>query len=168
VIIGATRGRYKYVRQEASGRAKDLRRREVGLDRPRPRTSARGRVLVDVLHRTFDVSVMVQSASITGDPQDRSRWELSQLEGFEVLSSLARNKTGTIPESVIVEHIYRVTEGGDFPLRRDALEAVVRRVRFADDDGLSVATRPAAPETLGIYRTRRARRHGARPYDTAL
>ena len=59
-----------------------------------------------------------------------------------------------------------VTAGGDWPVQRDALDAVLRRCASARTDDIRIVGRPRG-RLLGLYRTRR---HGlvARPYRTLL
>ncbi len=88
-------------------------------------------------------------------------------ETFRTLVSLAHGKTGAVPDELLVRHVLRITEGGDWALRRAALDAVLRRVEFAARDELRVATRPAGGRPFGLYRTRRPRSR-PRPYETLL
>lgn len=75
-------------------------------------------------------------------------------EAFNVLVAEAEGHTGKIPAAVLVEHILRVTSGGDFPLRRAALEAVLRRFKAMKEsnDSWSVAARPRSRTGLGLHR----------------
>ncbi len=88
-------------------------------------------------------------------------------EGERVLRSLAHRKTGRIPIDLVVRHVIAVTTDGDWPVRRAAMEALLRRFDFAARDRLRVASRPAAGKLLGIYKTRRMAR-GGRPYRSLL
>ena len=94
-------------------------------------------------------------------------------EAFQVLASLAHNETGSVPAEILVHHVMRITRGADWPVRRAAMEACLRRFEFADRDELRVAERPPRGQVFGVYRTRRS---GAaarkctrrRPYETVL
>jgi superfamily II DNA or RNA helicase len=111
-------------------------------------------------------------------------------ETVATLASTARRKTGSIPEKVLADHIVSVTEGADWPVRKAAMEALLRRIGFGIRDQLVVGSRPPGGRALGVYSTRRAgetktpgqaktghsrarsgrsRRHGtSRPYTTVL
>jgi superfamily II DNA or RNA helicase len=93
--------------------------------------------------------------------------EADPTEARRVLRALARGQTGRIPPELLVEHVLSVTVGGDWAVQRAALEAVLRRLAFAEADALCVATRPKAGGGLGAYRTRR-RGGGVRAYATRL
>ena len=90
-----------------------------------------------------------------------------ETEAFRTLLSLAHKKTGAVPEDLLVRHVMRITQGGDWPLRRAALEACLRRFDFAARDELRVAARPPGVRVFGIYHTRRSRSR-QRPYETLL
>lgn len=100
--------------------------------------------------------------------KDLARTEpLEETETFRTLLSMAEGRTGRVPADLLVRHVMRVTEAGDWPLQRAALDAALRRVGFAHRDGLRVAERPPAGQPFGVYRTRRIRSR-ARPYMTVL
>jgi hypothetical protein len=88
-------------------------------------------------------------------------------EAYEVLLARAHRKTGRVPAELIVRHILAVTRGGDWPVQRDALEALLRRFAFGRADGLQIVARPPRGQLLGPYATRR-RGSSARPYRTLL
>ncbi len=103
-------------------------------------------------------------ASADHDPADRPT---DETEAFRTLLSLAHGKTPPVPEELVVRHVMRITQGGDWPLRRAALEACLRRFDFAARDELRIAARPPGGRPFGTYRTRRARSR-QRPYETLL
>ncbi|MBN2370337.1 MAG: DEAD/DEAH box helicase [Vicinamibacteria bacterium] len=90
-----------------------------------------------------------------------------QIEALDTLMSLAYRKTGHIPEDVLASHVLSVTAGADWTVKRAAMEALLRRMAFAGQDGLAVATRPGGGELQGFYTTRRAGSR-ERPYTTLL
>ena len=105
---------------------------------------------------------------------------LTRQETLDELRSMAARRTGRIPADDVARHVVGITEGGDWPLRCAAMEAILRRCRFADRDGL-VVTRAPAGSLFGVYVTgragapgrrtraeRRARGAEPRPYSTAL
>ena len=91
---------------------------------------------------------------------------IDELEAFRTLRGLASGKLGSLPGDLIARHIIAVTPGGDWPVQRGALDALVRRRTFARRDGLQVHRRPRGPVGLGMYQTRTAR--GPRPYRTLV
>jgi len=99
-------------------------------------------------------------------------------ETRDELVDRCRSKFGAIPSELIVEQALRVTEGTDFTVRVGALDALARRMGFANRDGLVVEEKPVG--AFGDYITRRSsgvasgkkrarRRKGEqRPYTTRL
>src|SRR6186713_1649442 len=75
-------------------------------------------------------------------------------EAYQALLSRARRKTGGVPAEAIVRHVLSVTQGGDWPIQRDALEAVIRRCASAHTDEIQIIGRPRS-RRLGLYETRR-------------
>src|SRR5688572_29485379 len=88
-------------------------------------------------------------------------------EAYQTLLARAHRKTGALPSELIVRHILSVTDGADWPVQREALEALLRRVAFGKSDGLQIISRPAGGRILGLYATRR-KGSPARPYRTLL
>ncbi len=91
----------------------------------------------------------------------------AEREAYGVLLSLAERKTGRIPASLLVRHVLRATSEADWPVQRAAMEALLRRCKFAKQDALEVASRPAGKTVYGLYRTKRAG-SSERPYTTLL
>ncbi|MEW6071114.1 MAG: DEAD/DEAH box helicase [Planctomycetota bacterium] len=83
------------------------------------------------------------------------------------LVSLAERKTGAIPADFLVRHLLALDPAADWPVRRAALDAVLRRIGFARRDGLKVAERPGKGDPFGIWATE-GTRHALRPYRTLL
>lgn len=92
---------------------------------------------------------------------------IDELEAHQKL--LARARSGIfdpIEPKLIVDHLFTVIDSeAGWPVLRDGLEAVVRRMAFARRDGLRVADRPKG--RLGVYSVRRPR-ESPRPYRTLL
>jgi superfamily II DNA or RNA helicase len=82
------------------------------------------------------------------------------------LISLAGRRSGNIPAELLAQHVVSTYGAAEWPVKRAALEALVRRFAFARRDGLRVAKRPQGTP-FGIYATRRPRQK-ARPYRTLL
>ncbi|HJK92218.1 MAG TPA: DEAD/DEAH box helicase, partial [Polyangiaceae bacterium LLY-WYZ-15_(1-7)] len=87
-------------------------------------------------------------------------------EAERVIAGLARDAR-PIPTGWLVETVMGATPGGPFDLHRAALEAVLRRLRYARRDELVVAERPARGQPHGTYRTR-SKGRSKRPWETAL
>src|SRR5262245_42745027 len=77
-------------------------------------------------------------------------------ETRQELTNAAHKRFGSIPAELIVEHVLAVTPESDFSVREAALHALVRRMSFAERDGLAVASTPPGGAALGAYLTRRS------------
>ena len=89
----------------------------------------------------------------------------AESEAFQALLLLAERRTGRIPPDRLVRHVLSVTALAGWPVQRAALEAALRRLSAAKQDGLVVATAPSSG--LGVFTTRRKGSH-ARPYKILL
>ncbi len=56
------------------------------------------------------------------------------LEALSVLISEAEGLTGHVPAHRVAQHILKVTEGGDFAVRKSAMDALLRRVKSAGEE----------------------------------
>ncbi len=90
-----------------------------------------------------------------------------EAEAYQTLLARAHRKTGRVPAELVVRHVLSVTRGGDWPVQRDALEALIRRFAFGRADALQIVARPPRGQLLGLYATRR-RGSSSRPYRTLL
>ncbi len=88
----------------------------------------------------------------------------TDLEAREELRSMARHGAGRAMPDALVELVMRGTEGGDWPVRRAAMEALNRRFAAAARDELTVEARPG--RGLGEFVVRSS--SGARSYRTLL
>jgi len=91
---------------------------------------------------------------------------ITESETYQTLLARAHRRTGGVPPASIVRHVLAVTHGGDWPVQRDALDAVLRRCASMRTDEIQIVRRPAGL-LLGLYTTRR-RGSRARPYRTLL
>jgi superfamily II DNA or RNA helicase len=91
----------------------------------------------------------------------------SETETQRALVQLAHRHFGSIPANVVANHVLRLHPDTEWPVRRAAMEALIRRWSSAQRDGLRVARRPNGTTPLGLYETRRPRGR-ARPYRTWL
>ena len=80
-------------------------------------------------------------------------------ETLDELRSMAARRTGRIPAELMARHVVAITEGGDWRLRCAAMEAILRRCKFGDRDGL-VVTRAPAGTVFGSYVTGRTATSG--------
>jgi hypothetical protein len=91
---------------------------------------------------------------------------ITESETYQTLLGRAQRRTGGLPPEKIVRHVLSVTEGGDWPVQRDALDAVLRRCASSHADEIQIVGRPRG-QPLGLYATRR-RGSRALPYRTLL
>jgi hypothetical protein len=103
----------------------------------------------------------MQSQSSQPDPS-----AVTETETYQTLLTRAQRRTGSVPAESIVRHVLSVTHGGDWPVQREALEAVLRRCASAHADEIQIVGRPRGG-VLGLYATRRGNSR-ARPYRTQL
>jgi hypothetical protein len=91
---------------------------------------------------------------------------VTESETYQTLLARAQRRTGAVPSESIVRHVLSITQGADWPVQRDALDAVLRRCASAHSDEIQIVRRP--PGRLpGLYATRR-RGSRAHPYRTLL
>jgi hypothetical protein len=90
----------------------------------------------------------------------------TESETYQTLLARAHRRTGGVSPKSLVRHVLSVTRGGDWPVRRDALDAVLRRCASAHTDEIQIVGRPGG-RLLGLYATRRRGSH-TRPYRTLL
>jgi superfamily II DNA or RNA helicase len=88
-------------------------------------------------------------------------------EAARMLRSIAHGKTRRIASDLLVNHVMVITAHAGWPVRRAAMEAILRRLQFAERDELKVATRPPRGKPFGLYSTR-CPGGGERPYRSLL
>src|SRR6266571_6876119 len=89
---------------------------------------------------------------------------ITENETYQTLLARAHRRTGGVPPERLVRHVLSVTHGGDWPVQRDALDAVLRRCASTHTDEIQIVGRPRG-RLLGLYATRGSR---TRPYRTLL
>ncbi|MFO0958202.1 MAG: SNF2-related protein [Isosphaeraceae bacterium] len=94
------------------------------------------------------------------------RKPVESTEAYRTLLSKLGKKGGKIPAEALVRHILAIVPADEWPVRVEALDAVVRRIEAARRDALKIASRPAGGLILGAYSVRS--KAGARPYRTVL
>ncbi len=97
---------------------------------------------------------------------DAAAEQMEHAEARSTLSGMAHEHFGALPPEFLADHVLGLDARADWPVRREALEALRRRWAFGERDGLAVAKRPAG-SVLGEYATR-AKGRKARPYRTVL
>src|SRR2546428_7518798 len=75
---------------------------------------------------------------------------LTESETYQTLLARAHRRTGGVPAESIVRKVLSVTRGGDWPVQRDALEAVRRRLAFALAAEIQILGRPHG-QSFGLY-----------------
>jgi len=83
----------------------------------------------------------------------------NEAEAYQTLLARAHRKTGAVAAELVVRHILSVTGDADWPVRREALEALLRRIAFgkADAGSRSSPGRPRAGSSASTRRGARAR-----------
>ncbi len=88
-------------------------------------------------------------------------------EGYQTLLAKVGRKSPIIPADLLVRHILDHVPADEWPVRVEAMDALLRRLDAARRDGLRIESRPKAGRVLGPYATRR-KGSGIRPYATVL
>ena len=92
---------------------------------------------------------------------------IEEMEAYQELLSRAFKKTGKIRPEDLVRHVLEIVPTAEWPVRVEAMDALIRRIESIKQEKLRVETRPADGRLLGMYATRRPGL-GARPYRTVL
>jgi superfamily II DNA or RNA helicase len=92
---------------------------------------------------------------------------IEEMEAYQELLSHASRRTGKILPEVLVRHILGIVPPAEWPVRVEAMDALIRRIDSIKQEKLRVESRPAGGRLLGMYATRRPGL-GARPYRTVL
>jgi superfamily II DNA or RNA helicase len=88
-------------------------------------------------------------------------------EAFGTLIARVGRKSAKIPASLLVRHILTCVPASEWPVRLEAMDALLRRLDSVKSDVLRIASRPSNGRILGLYTTRR-RTSKARPYQTTV
>jgi superfamily II DNA or RNA helicase len=89
-----------------------------------------------------------------------------ETEAYHTLLARVGRRSTKIPPDLLVRHVLVCVPPHEWPVRVDALDAVMRRLEAVKRDGLRLSARPERG-LLGRYATSRGR-SGARPYRTTL
>jgi superfamily II DNA or RNA helicase len=104
-------------------------------------------------------------SSVTLELEPEAAVETS--EAYKELLQRVGRKSPKIPADILVRHVLRVVPAEEWPVRVEAMDALLRRLEGIRRDELRIDTRPDDGQVLGTYTTRR-RGSGARPYQTRL
>jgi hypothetical protein len=92
---------------------------------------------------------------------------VEETEAFAALMDRFGRRETKIPAELLVRHVLAVVPAHEWPVRVEALDALLRRLESARKDELRVERRPEDGSVLGLYTTRR-RGSAARPYQTVV
>ncbi|HZW32110.1 MAG TPA: DEAD/DEAH box helicase, partial [Isosphaeraceae bacterium] len=92
---------------------------------------------------------------------------VEESEAYRVLIGRTFKKTGKLPAEALVRHVLACVPAEEWPVRVEAMDALLRRVEAVHQDKLRIEARPADGRLLGLYATRRPGA-GARPYRTLV
>jgi superfamily II DNA or RNA helicase len=92
---------------------------------------------------------------------------VEQTEAYQTLLARIGRKSPTIPADILVRHILGIVPAEEWPVRLEAMDALLRRLEAAKRDGLRVGERPEGGQPLGLYATKRKRAE-VRPYQTLI
>ncbi|MDR3619780.1 MAG: DEAD/DEAH box helicase [Paludisphaera borealis] len=88
-------------------------------------------------------------------------------EALGVLVGRIGRKGGAIPAEALARHVMSIVPADEWPVRIEAVDALLRRLESARKDDLRIDARPADGRTLGRYATRR-KGSNSRPYHTVV
>ena len=92
---------------------------------------------------------------------------VDESEAFKVLVGRVGRNASKIPAEVLARHVLETVPAQEWPVRVEAMEALLRRLESARKDELRIESRPENGNVLGLYATRR-RGSDARPYRTIV
>ena len=92
---------------------------------------------------------------------------VEETEAFKTLVGRVGRNTAKIPAELLARHVLETVPAQEWPVRVEAMEALLRRLESARKDELRIERRPENGKVLGLYATRR-RGSDARPYRTIV
>ncbi|MDG3006871.1 SNF2-related protein [Paludisphaera mucosa] len=90
-----------------------------------------------------------------------------ELEALESLRAQVGRKGGAIPADLLAGQIMSVVPADEWPVRADALDALLRRLDSARKEELRIKSKPAGGRVVGLYGTGR-KGPNVRPYHTLI
>lgn len=91
-----------------------------------------------------------------------------ELEAFETLRAQVGARSKPIPADLLAGHVVTVVPAEEWPVRADAIDALMRRVDSARKEELQIRERPDGGRALGLYATGRKGTKVLRPYRTLI
>ena len=92
---------------------------------------------------------------------------VEETEAYETLLGRVAKRTGKIAAEDLVRHVLAIVPAAEWPVRVEAMDALLRRIDASKEDKLRVESRPPEGRILGLWATRRPG-SGARPYRTVV
>src|SRR5271166_4462630 len=92
---------------------------------------------------------------------------VEETEAFATLVGRIGRNASKIPAEVLARHVLETVPAQEWPVRVEAMDALLRRLESARTDELRIESRPENGKVLGLYATRR-RGSDARPYRTIV
>ncbi len=92
---------------------------------------------------------------------------LEETEAFATLVGRVGRNASNIPAEVLARHVMQIVPAHEWPVRVEAMDALLRRLESGRKDELRIDSRPENGKLLGHYGTRR-RGSEARPYRTIV
>jgi superfamily II DNA or RNA helicase len=92
---------------------------------------------------------------------------IEETEAYQTLLGRVDKRTGKIPPEALVRQVLAIVPASEWPVRVEAMDAILRRLDVGHEDRLRVESRPPDGRMLGLWTTRRPG-SGARPYRTTL
>ena len=75
---------------------------------------------------------------------------IEEMEAYQELLSRAYKRTGKIRPEVLVRHVLGVVPAAEWPVRVEAMDALIRRIDSIKQEKLRVESRPAEGRLLGL------------------
>jgi SNF2-related domain len=88
-------------------------------------------------------------------------------EAYRTLLARVGRKSPKIPADLLVRHVLSIVPESEWPVRVEAMDAVLRRLDSVKKESLRLDARPEGGSPFGLYGTRRPG-SGVRPYRTSL
>ena len=80
---------------------------------------------------------------------------VEETEAYETLLGRVHKRTGKIAPEDLVRHVLAIVPAGEWPVRVEAMDALLRRIEASKEDKLRVESRPPEGRILGLWGTRR-------------
>src|SRR5271165_7502274 len=92
---------------------------------------------------------------------------VEETEAFATLVGRIGRNASKIPAEILARHVLDTVPAQEWPVRVEAMDALLRRLESGRKDELRIESRPEGGKVLGLYATRR-RGSEARPYRTIV